>query len=330
MRDIRVAAAQFESRANDRAYNLGRIRELTARAVGQGAEIVSFHEVCIPGYSWMQPLGSDELCALAEPVPDGPSTQELIEIARTHGAIVMAGLLERGPGDAVYNSYIAVSGEGLLARHHKLHPFINPHLTPGEGYTVFEARGCTLGILTCYDNNLVENARMTALLGAEIVFAPHVTGCLPSAMPGRGTVSRELWDNRHRDPVRLRQEFAGPKGRGWLLRWLPTRAYENGVYYVFSNPIGWDYDGVRPGLAMVIDPFGEILRESHELDDDVVVALCTADKREASSGQRYLKARRPELYGKLVEPQASVTLPGWAMERKSDDGTVRREGGTTE
>jgi predicted amidohydrolase len=100
------------------------------------------------------------------------------------------------------------------------------------------------------------------------------------------------------------------------MRWLPTRAYENGVYAVFSNPIGWDYDTVKPGLAMILDPFGEVLVESSSLEDDVVVGLLTPDKIEQSSGRRYLKARRPELYGKLVEPQESVTSPGWKMQRE--------------
>jgi hypothetical protein len=155
------------------------------------------------------------------------------------------------------------------------------------------------------------------MMGAEIIFMPHVTACLPSVMPGRGLVDRATWENRHRDPARLRQEFTGPKGRSWLMRWLPTRAYENGVYAVFTNPIGVDYDTVKPGLAMILDPFGEVLVESHALDDDVVVGLLTPEKIVQSSGQRYLKARRPELYARLVEPQQSVTLPGWRMEHET-------------
>ena len=67
---------------------------------------------------------------------------------------------------------------------------------------------------------------------------------------------------------------------------------------------------------MVIDPYGEIIAESRALSDDVVVALLTNDKIEQSSGRRYIRARRPELYGKMVEPQESVTSPGWTMERK--------------
>ena len=318
MRDIRVAAAQFENRDNDPAYNLGRVRDLTRQAVDQGAEIVSFHEGCIPGYSWIQGLNKEQLLTVAEPVPDGPSVKQLVSIAADLNVVVMAGLIERDDEQKLYNCYVTVGPDGFLTKFRKLHPFVNPHLSPGNAYNVIELCGCKVGFLICYDNNLAENVRITAMLGAEIIFMPHVTCCLPSAMPGRGTVDRELWENRHRDPVRLRKEFRGPKGRDWLMRWLPTRAYENGVYAVFTNPIGWDYDTVKPGLATIFDPFGEVLVESHALEDDVAVGLLTPEKLQQASGQRYLKARRPELYGKLVEPQESVTLPGWTMEHQSD------------
>jgi hypothetical protein len=156
---------------------------------------------------------------------------------------------------------------------------------------------------------------MTTLLGAEIIFMPHVTGCLPSPMPGRGFVDKALWDNRARDPVRLRQEFDGPKGRAWLMRWLPGRAYDNGIYAVFTNPVGMDDDQVRNGGALILDPFGEIIVESRALGDDVVVGLCTPEKIPVSSGQRYLKARRPELYGKISESTGvkPVINTGWGI-----------------
>jgi len=316
MREIRVATAQFENRDNDPEYNLSRVRELTRRAVEQGAEIVSFHEGCIPGYTWLQPLSREELLNVAEFVPDGPSTQRLMEIAREFSTVVMAGLCERDRDDNVYNSYVTVGPDGFITKYHKLHTFVNPHLTPGAGYNVIDLLGCRIGFLICYDNNLPENVRATTMLGAEIIFMPHVTGGLPSPMPGRGTIDRALWENRDADPVRLRQEFRGPKGREWLMKWLPARAWENGIYAVFSNPVGWDYDTVKPGQAMILDPFGEVLTESSVLGDDVVIGLLTPDRLQLSSGQRYLKARRPELYGKLVEPQESVTSPGWTMEHE--------------
>ncbi len=316
MEDVRIGAAQFEHRDQDPAHNLGRIRALTRIAADQGAAIVSFHECCVHGYSWIQPLNHRELLQVAEPVPDGPSTRELIRIATEFDVIVMAGLLECDSEGSVFNCYVTVGRDGLLTKFRKLHTFVNPHLTPGDTYNVVELLGCRIGFLICYDNNLPENVRITTMLGAEIIMMPHVTGCLPSVMPGRGTVDRALWQNRQRDPVRLRQEFRGPKGRGWLMRWLPARAYENGVYAVFTNPIGCDYNTIKPGLAMILDPYGEVLIESHALADDVVVAELTAAKVDLSSGRRYLQARRPELYGKLVEPQPSITLPGWDMERE--------------
>ena len=310
MRDIRVGAAQFEHRDGDKAYNLSRIDALTAEAVGDGAEIVSFHECCITGYTFLQHLDRGGLAALAEPVPAGPSTAALADIARRHGATVMAGLIE-SEDDRFHNTYITCAPGGYVTRYRKLHTFISQYLSPGPGYNVTELRGCKAGFLICYDNNLVENNRITAMMGAEVIFMPHVTGCLPSLSPGRGSVDKALWDNRDRDPVRLRMEFEGPKGRGWLMKFIPTRCYENGVYGVFTNPVGVDYDTIKNGNAMIIDPFGEIIAESHALGDDVVVALCTGEKYEQASGRRYIKARRPELYGKLVEPQKSETLPGW-------------------
>jgi predicted amidohydrolase len=322
MRDLNLAAAQFEARDRDKEYNLSRVADLTAEAVRQGAEVVSFHECCVTGYTFLMALARGELLELAEPVPDGPSTRALLEIAAAHRVVVLAGLLERD-GEDIYNTYVAAGPRGFLARHRKLHAFINPSLSSGDSYTLFDLDGARAGILICYDNNLPENVRMNALLGAEVVFMPHVTCGLPSPMPGRGKIPREVWENRHGDPVRCRQEFLGPKGRGWLMRWLPARAYENGVYAVFTNAVGIDHDTVKNGNAMILDPYGEILAESNRLGDDVVVALCTGRKLELAPGRRYLRARRPELYGKLCERPdgyAPVTEPGWELERPADAG----------
>jgi predicted amidohydrolase len=326
MRDIQIAAAQFEHRDGDKTYNLGRIRDLTRRAAAQGAEIVCFHECSVTAYTFLQTLSKDELIELAEPVPDGPSVAALIDIARESGVVVMAGLIERESDGRLYKSYVAVGPEGFIAKFHKLHPFIHPHLTPGSGYKVFELRGVQIGILICYDNNLPENVRATALLGAEVIVMPHVTGCTPSPMPGRGTVDPALWNNRLRDPSRLRREFLGPKGREWLMRWLPARAWENGVFAVFSNNVGRDHDTIKPGLAMILDPSGEVIVESHALGDDVVVGLLTAEAFADSPGRRYLRARRPELYARLTEPHPPghrpVTSPGW---RLAHEGTTDRD-----
>ena len=319
MRDIRIAAAQFEHRDGDKVFNLERIDQLTARAVADGAEVVSFHEGSITAYSYLQSATRDQLMEVAEQVPGGPACMRLAEISARHGVPVLAGLVERD-GDDIYNTYVCTTPDGPVARFRKLHAFLNPHLSSGSEYCVFDLLGCRVGILICYDNNLVENVRITALMGAEIIFMPHVTGCLPSVMPGRGLVDPALWANRHADPVSLRQELDGPKGRDWLMRWLPARAYENGVYAIFTNPIGMDAGEVRNGHAMVLDPFGEVIAECRRLGDDVCVGLCSDEKIGVSSGRRYLRARRPELYGKLVEPPAvpPETTPGWKRNPPAD------------
>ena len=328
MRDIRIAAAQFEARDADKDYNFGRIDALARQAVARGAEIVSFHECCITGYTFLQGLSRADIGAIAEPVPDGPSTQRLLGLSRDVGVPLLGGLVE-ADGGRLYNTYVAVAPDGFVARFRKLHAFISPHLSWGDEFSVFDLCGARCSILTCYDNNLVENPRIVALMGAEVVFAPHVTCGLQSPMPGRGTINKALWDGRERDPVPLRMEFLGPKGRGWLLRWLPTRAYENGLYYVFSNPVGVDHDTIKTGNAMIIDPFGEIIAESNALGDDVVVGLCTPEKLELSSGRRYLHARRPDLYARLVEPppegQEPEVNPGWRMMKKRGHSAFPRE-----
>src|SRR6185437_14108851 len=190
--------------------------------------------------------------------------------------------------------------EGLKAKHRKIHPFINPHIQPGSSYTVFDLQGWKCGILICYDNNIIENVRATALLGAEIIFMPHVTMCTPSTRPGAGFVDPLLWRNRETDPTALRAEFDGLKGRAWLMKWLPARAYDNGLYAVFSNPIGMDDDQLKNGCSMVSDPFGDKIAECRTLGDDVAIATCAHEKIARSGGYRYREARKPELYRDIL------------------------------
>ena len=181
MRDIAIATAQFEHRDADKDYNLGRIDVLARQAVAAGAAIVSFHECCITGYTFLQTLTREQLLTLAKPVPDGPSTQQLLALSRSLGAALLAGLIEQ-EGETLYNCYVAVTPEGTL---HK-----PASCTPSSVRTSFRIaiRGLrpvrrAWALLTCYDNNLVENPRIVALKGAEVIFAPHVTCGLPSAMP---------------------------------------------------------------------------------------------------------------------------------------------------
>lgn len=296
MQPIKIASAQFENRSGDKAYNLSVIDRLSQQAAAQGAHMIAFHECSITGYTFARHLNKEQMLDLAEYIPDGESTNKLIALARKNNIAILAGLFEKDRDDKLYKAYICVNKDGLVAKYRKLHPFINPHLTPGDQYCVFELYGWKFGILICYDNNVIENVRATTLLGANAIFMPHVTMCTPSTRPGAGFVDPALWKNKEADPTSLRLEFDGMKGRGWLMKWLPARAYDNAIYAIFSNPIGMDDDQLKNGCSMIIDPFGDILAECRTLGDDFVIATLTPEKLTQAGGYRYIKARRPELY----------------------------------
>ena len=296
---MKIAVAQFEPKDGDKKYNLSIIEELTKKAKSKGADVISFHEMSVTAYTFTQNLNLNEITELAEEVPSGKSTQELISISTKYDIPILAGLVEK-EGNKIYNTYVCVTENGLVSKYRKLHPFISKYMSPGEEYVVFDLLGWKCGILICYDNNVIENVRATTLLGAEIIFAPHVTGCTPSAMPGRDYVDDKFWQNRENDPVSLRQEFDGPKGRGWLLRWLPARAFDNGVYYVFTNPIGYDGEHLKNGNSMIIDPYGEVLSEIKSFENNITISKIVKDKLELSGGYRYKNARKPELYKNII------------------------------
>ena len=302
MRDIRVGAVQFQHAPGDKTFNLDRIRALATQAASQKVELLAFPEMCVTGYWHVRKLSSDAFRALAEPVPDGPRTRALLRLSRDTGMTIGAGLLESANG-RVYNSYVVAMPDGRCEVHRKLHVFEHPDISAGDRFTVFDTpHGCRVGVLICYDNNIVENARITALMGAEVLLAPHQTGGCNSVSPrGMKPVDRTIWDRRHDDPSACEAELCGPKGRGWLMRWLPSRAHDNGMFLVFANGVGVDDDEIRTGNAMVLDPYGEVLAETRSADDALVVADLDAAILPTASGRRWLRARRPELYGMLTQ-----------------------------
>lgn len=314
MDPLKISTAQFENRSADKKYNLSVIEYLAAKAAAEGSDVIAFHECSVTGYTFARHLDREQMLDLAEFIPSGESVSKLIEIASRFKIIVLAGLFEKDADEKIYKAYVCVDGNGLIACHRKIHPFINAFITPGDRYTVFEIAGWKCGILICYDNNVVENVRATALLGANIIFMPHVTMCTPSPRPGSGFVDPELWRNRERNMETLRAEFDGPKGREWLMKWLPSRAHDNGIYVVFSNPIGMDEDQLKNGCAMILDPFGNIMAECRTLGDDFVSAVVTPDELTAAGGYRYTKARRPGLYrdiiGKDHKPEQKIAWMG--------------------
>lgn len=312
---MKLAVAQFEPKSGNKNYNLSVIKKLTQRAKSNGADAISFHEMSITAYTFTKDLNYDEITELAEEVPKGESTKQLIKISKENDIAILAGLVEK-ENNEIFNTYVCVYQGDVVAKFRKLHPFISKYMSAGSNYEVFDLLGWKCGILICYDNNIIENVRATTLLGAELIFAPHVTGCTPSSMPGRDYVDDKFWQNRDLDPVSLRLEFDGPKGRRWLMRWLPARAYDNGVYYAFTNPIGYDGEHLKNGNSMIIDPYGELLTEIKSFNDSIAIATLTKNKIPLAGGFRYMNARRPELYRDIIgNEHTSDFKPVWIKEK---------------
>jgi predicted amidohydrolase len=317
---IKVSTAQFEHKSGDKAYNLSVIEELSEKAAREGSYAIAFHECSITGYTFVRHLSKAQMLDLAEFIPEGSSISKLRKIASRNHIAILAGLFEKDRDDLIYKTYVCVDEKGLVARFRKLHPFINQHLTPGNGYCVFDLQGWKCGILICYDNNIIENVRATTLLGATVIFMPHITMCTPSTRPGAGFVDPRLWENRENDPTSLRLEFDGMKGREWLMKWLPSRAYDNGIYVIFSNAIGMDDDQLKNGCSMIIDPYGDIVAECRTLGDDFVSAVLTPEKLNRSGGHRYIMARRPELYKDILgQPHRSEQRVIWLNPESNSD-----------
>jgi len=303
METYKTATVQFQHTPGNKEDNLEIIAAYVDEASKDGVKLIVFPEMCITGYWHVRNLSKEEIQLLAEPVPKGPSTQKLVDLATKYKMTIGAGLIEVDENGSLYNTYVVALSDGSVHKHRKLHTFISAHMESGNSYTVFNTpEGVRLGVLICYDNNIIENARMTSLLGAEVLLAPHQTGGCNSASPkGMKRIEVQLWEERETREEELLAEFQGPKGRGWLMRWLPSRAHDNGMFLLFSNGVGRDDDEVRTGNAMILDPYGEVLAESKAIGNDMVIAELDLSLIPTSNGKRWMKARRPELYSLIAQ-----------------------------
>ncbi|WP_406048454.1 nitrilase family protein [Kribbella sp. NBC_00889] len=298
---FRSAVVQFEPVPDQPAANLATVERLAREAVADGAQLVVLPEMCLLGYWHLRNHSAERLHELAEPA-DGPLVSRIAALAQELEAGLGVGFLETADGK-LFNSYAVCLPNGDVHVHRKLHAFEHEEIASGSSYTVFDTPwGFRAGVLICWDNNLVENVRITALLGATVLIAPHQTGGTNSRSPyGMKPIPVEVWENRKQDPAAVEAAFNGPSGREWLMRWLPARAHDNGLFLLFSNGVGRDDDELRTGNAMILDPYGRIVAETPVPDEAVVTADLDLDLVPLATGQRWMRGRRPELYGLLTQ-----------------------------
>jgi N-carbamoylputrescine amidase len=276
-RDLTVAAISMECQGGLGAAVLEGMRRVARRLSREGVEVLCFPEACLTGYS----VRSEEARAWSEPL-SGPLVQGVREIARELGVYLLAGLMERGEGEALHVAHLALGPHGEMTVYRKTHlsPQEERVFVPGDRPGLFSLRSTTGGVALCFEAHFPEWIARLAVLGAELLFFPH-------ASP-------------HESP----QE----KAERWL-RYLPARAYDNGAFAVACNQGGTNGAGLSfPAVAMILDPKGRILASQTGEREAAAVATLSAEEiarvRSRAMGF-FLGRRRPELYQPEVRDRTS-------------------------
>lgn len=296
---LRVAAISFVSRDGEVRDNVSRIVALLEEAARAGVGLAVFPELCISGASGSGASGDatsprEALRAIAEPL-DGPSINAVAQAVERTGVAAGVGWIERSAEGRFFNSYVVCMPHGARHCHRKLHANGSP-LGSGNRFTVFDTQwGVRVGILIGADNDLVENARVTALMGATLLLAPY------------------------------RCERVGAGSIESLRRALPGRALDNGTFIALAAGRD-DAAGHASGgkcAAMIVDPHGAVLADSIDCRGIVSVDIDLA-LANARVVQLWRTARRPSLYRPLTTsaPRNDDFEPLTEPERTTARGAV--------
>ncbi|HJU75357.1 MAG TPA: carbon-nitrogen hydrolase, partial [Gemmatimonadaceae bacterium] len=237
---------------------------------------------------------------IAEPIP-GPTTERMQALARELGIVLVVPVFERQAAGIYRNSAAIIDADGeLLGIYRKMHIPDDPlyyekyYFTPGEavaltnaarsqhGFAVWRTRYADIGVLICWDQWFPEGARITSLLGAQILFYPTAIGWHPSEKATFGVAQTEAWRTMQR-----------------------AHAIANGVYVASPNRVGFEDEPGTEGIeffghSFIADPFGRIVA-SAECDPAVVVATCDpALSEETRRNWPFLRDRRIDAYGGIL------------------------------
>lgn len=293
MRRFRIAAVTLNGLLGQMDRNLAAIDRWTQAAKSQGAELVLFPELAVHGHC--TPNTRD----IAEPVPNGPSVQELCRIAHVHDLIVCAGISERN-GAEVFNTQVLCGPTGFIGAQRKIHLSRdeNLHYSPGTDLPVFDLGFARVGMSICYDGWSPEVCRILALHGADVLLLPHAS-------------RMQMWTDTPESERSAAQFIAA-----YFRKIFPARAHENACYTIVVNQAGraGTVDSLPPdhpnqphhaGGCIVFDPWGDIVAQLP--DDHIEEAMLIADLdpeplAAARAHPNYtIRSRRPQAYGPLSE-----------------------------
>jgi N-carbamoylputrescine amidase len=284
----------------DVADNLRRTERLVRQAAGQGAQVVCLKELSQSPYFCK--AQRSERFDLAEPIP-GPTTGAMQRLAEELGLVLVVPLFERQAAGVYRNAAAVIDADGaLLGVYHKMHipddPLFNEkyYFSPGDsqpsgindatvsagGFKVWKTRYATIGVLICWDQWYPEAARITALLGAQVLFYPTAIGWHPAERAEWGQAQVEAWRTVQR-----------------------SHAIANGVYVAAPNRIGHEDESGTDGItffghSFIADPFGRYVAEAGE-DEQILIARCDPALIEAvRRNWPFLRDRRVDAYGPIL------------------------------
>jgi N-carbamoylputrescine amidase len=254
-----------------------RIRE----AASLGAQIVCLQELFTSLY--FCDVEDYDNFSLAESIP-GPTTDRMSALAKELGVVIIASLFEKRAQGLYHNTTAVLDADGTyLGKYRKMHIPDDPayyekfYFTPGDlGYKVFKTRFATLGVLICWDQWYPEAARITALMGAEILFYPTAIGWATSQDEATNIEQYNAWQTIQR-----------------------SHAVANGVHVVSVNRVGLEQNGAMRfwGGSFVSNPFGTlILKASHESEEVHVVPVDLAKTDSYRTHWPFLRDRRIDSY----------------------------------
>ena len=272
--------------AADKATNLDKaIRQIRA-AKAKGAQIVCLQELFTSLYFCDEE--QYENFNLAEAIP-GPSTDALSALAGELGVVIIASLFEKRAQGLYHNTTAVIDADGsYLGKYRKMHIPDDPayfekfYFTPGDlGYKIFDTRFGKIGVLICWDQWYPEAARITALMGAEILFYPTAIGWATAQDAATNTEQYNAWQTIQR-----------------------SHAVANGVHVVSVNRVGFEQEGRMKfwGGSFIANPFGTVLYQaSHDLEEIVVIPIDTNKTDQYRTHWPFLRDRRVDSYAPITK-----------------------------
>jgi N-carbamoylputrescine amidase len=285
MSKVKVGLVQMSCSA-DKAANLQKAADKVREAAAKGAQIVCLQELFTSLY--FCDVEDYDNFKLAEPIP-GPSTDALSKVAKELGVVIIASLFEKRAEGLYHNTTAVLDADGsYLGKYRKMHIPDDPayyekfYFTPGDlGYKVFKTKFATIGVLICWDQWYPEAARITALMGAQMLFYPTAIGWATSQDEETNTEQYNAWQTIQR-----------------------SHSVANGLHVISVNRVGLEQNGAMKfwGGSFISNPFGSVIyKASHDQEEVHVQELDLGKSDRYRTHWPFLRDRRIDSYQQITK-----------------------------